>query len=152
MPIRVYECDKSETEALKKTLAYDPFLDANLIPKQDKDDKPDEQMSEEEKQKLEEQKKKTEDTLKQLRESLKGKIIFARQEYQLKDGLSLGLKDVTYLYLSAPDAFLDGAEERFKNEFKTIKRASKEDEDKVISALKEEEENANAGFGSIFGN
>ena len=32
--------------------------------------------------------------------------------------------NMIYLYLNANDDFLNGAEERFKTEFKTIKRAS----------------------------
>jgi hypothetical protein len=87
-----------------------------------------------------------------LEESPKGKFIFSRQEYSLRDGGAFGLKnDLSYLYLNANEDFLSGAEERFKKEFKTIKRASKEDEEKVIKIIKDEEEKANTGFGSIFG-
>ena len=32
MPARVYECNKSEVEELKKVLTYDPYLDPNLLP------------------------------------------------------------------------------------------------------------------------
>lgn len=151
MPARVYECSKSEVEELKKVLAYDPYLDTNLIPASGKD-KPADKLTDQEKKELEEKEKQLAETLKKLSESLKGRIIFSRQEYNLKDGATVGLKaDTTYLYLNAPDDFLNGAEERFKTEFKTIKRANKDEEEKVIKAIKDEEERANAGFGSIFG-
>ncbi|MGI0100839.1 MAG: hypothetical protein ACREBH_03955 [Candidatus Micrarchaeaceae archaeon] len=151
MPARVYECDRSETEGLKKVLAYDPYLDTSIIP-QPKGDKDLSKMSDEEKRQDKEREEQVEKSLKELSTSLKGRIIFSRQEYSLRDGASLGLKDnVSYLYLNATDDFLKGAEERFRTEFKTIKRASPEDEQKVINAIKEEEERANAGFGSIFG-
>lgn len=150
MPVRVYECSRSEVEELKKILTYDPYLDTSLIPPSSKEDK---NMTPEQKKQMEEREKQVNENLKKLSESLKGRIIFARQEYSLKEGASLGLKDdTTYLYLSAPDDFLNGAEERFKTEFKTVKRASKEDEEKVINSVKEEQEKANSGFGSIFGN
>ncbi len=152
IPARVYECDKSEAEELKKVLAYDPYLDTNLIPPSSSKEKKESELTDEERRQMLERDKQIEENLKRLRESLKGRIIFTRQEYSLRDGASVGLRDnIIYLYLNAPDEFLDGAEQRFKEEFKTIKRASKEEEDKVIGVIKEEEERANMGFGSIFG-
>lgn len=152
MPARVYECDRSELGELKKILSYDPYLDTNLIPNAPKDaDKPD-RMSAEERKVLEEHDRKVAEARKFLSENPKGKYIFSRQDYSLKDGASVGLKsNATYLYLNASEDFLKGAEERFKSEFKTVKRASKEEEEKIINAIKEEEEGANSGFGSIFG-
>ena len=152
VPARVYECDRQELEQLKKVLSYDPYLDTNLIPPAPKgSDKP-EKMTPEEKKELEDHDKKVAEAHKFLKEDPKGKYIFSRQEYILKDGASAGLKgNVTYLYLNASEEFLKGAEERFSKEFKTVKRAGKEEEEKVIKAIKEEEEGANAGFGSIFG-
>jgi hypothetical protein len=149
---RVYECSKSEVEELKKTLSYDPYLDTSLIPPSQKgSDKPVDKMSPEELKEMENRTKSINEAMEKLGQ--KAKIIFSRQEYELKDGAAVGLKsDTTYLYLNAPDEFLKGAEERFKTEFKTIKRASPEEEQKVISSIKEEQERANAGFGSIFGN
>ncbi len=152
MPVRVYECNRSELENLKKVLTYDPYLDPNLIPSS-KGDKPSDTMSDEERRQMEEREKQVSEARKKIAESPSGRVNFSRQEYNLKDGEILGLKkDTTYLYLSAPEKFLDDAEERFKNEFKSIKRAGKEEEEKVINAVKEEQERANAGFGSIFGN
>jgi hypothetical protein len=152
LPARVYEVDKSELEELKRVLSYDPYLDTSLIPPDIKGHVDKEKLTPEQIKEIEERDRKVAEAHKMLENSPKGKYIFARQEYQLKDGSSLGLKnEISYLYLNAPDDFLKGAEERFKNEFKTIKRASKEDEEKVIKEIKEEEEKANAGFGSIFG-
>ncbi len=154
MPARVYVCEKSEAEELKKALSYDPYLDPNLIPASvTPKDKKESDLSEEERKQIAEREEVVAENLKKLHESLQGRIIFARQEYSLRDGASVGLNEgMVYLYLSAPDEFLNGAEERFKTEFKSVKRASKEEETKVIETIKEEEERANSGFGSIFGN
>lgn len=154
MPARVYVCEKAEAEELKRTLSYDPYLDANLIPPSvTPKDKKESELTEEERRQIAEREKVVTENLKKLSESLQGRIIFARQECNLRDGASLGLNEgMVYLYISAPDDFLAGAEERFRKEFKTIKRASKDEEEKVIGIIKEEEERANAGFGSIFGN
>ncbi len=151
MPERVYECSKAESEELKKVLSYDPYLDNNTLPPQIKPADP-ENPTPEEKAAMEAREKQVAEELRKLETSPKGRIIFARQEYSLRDGASMGLnKDVMYLFLSAPDDFLKGAEERFGTEFKTIKRAQKPDENKVIGIIRDEEEKANAGFGSIFG-
>ena len=152
MPEQVYECDRSEVEELKKVLTYDPYLDPNVIPTSSKKDEDESILSPEERAEIQERNEKVEKTLKELSTSIKGRIIFARQEYNLRDGASSGLKSGKfYLYLSAPEDFLKGAGERFNTEFKTIKRASPEEELKIIGMIKEEEEKANAGFGSIFG-
>lgn len=79
------------------------------------------------------------------------KIIFVRQEYSVRDGAGLGLKGDFYLYLNAADEFLKGAEERFAKEFKTIKRATPEEEKKIIDVIRAEKDKAAEGFGSIFG-
>jgi hypothetical protein len=84
------------------------------------------------------------------RESPAAKIIFARQEYSIKFGSALGLKEDFYLYLSAPDEFLKGAEKRFASEFKTIKRAEPGEESAIIDDVNEEKNRAATGFGSIF--
>ena len=151
MPERVYECSKAESEELKKALSYDPFLDTNTLPPQIKPADP-ANPTPEEKAAMEERERQVAETLRKLESSPKGRIIFARQEYSLRDGASVGLnKDMVYLFLSAPEDFIKGAEERFSTEFKTIRRAQEAEEDKVIGVVKEEEEKANAGFGSIFG-
>ncbi len=151
MPVRVYECDKNEVEQLKKVLVYDPYLDPNIIPPAGKD-KNVKDLTEEEKKRMEERDKKAKEALDKLAKDKSAQIIFARQNYSLREGKSFGVEnDKSYLYLNATEEFLQGAEERFKKEFKTVKRAQKSDEDKLIAKIKEEEEKANAGFGSIFG-
>jgi hypothetical protein len=152
MPERVYECERSEAEALKKTLEYDPYLDPKLIPasKGEKDLKA---MSDEEREKAKEEEEKVREALDKLSKDKYANVIFARQDCSLRDGTTLDLDgNRFYLYLNASDQFLELAEERFKREFKTVKRAGKAEEEKVIGIIKAEEEKANAGFGSIFGN
>ena len=144
MTARVYVCERSEVEELKKVLSYDPYLDPNLIPPSvTPSGKKESELTDEERKQIADREMVVAENLKALSESPKGRIIFARQEYSLRDGASLGLDDkMAYLYLSASDDFLDGAEKRFREEFKSVKRASKEDEAKVISMIKEEEERA----------
>ena len=153
MSERVYECSKSELEELKKTLAYDPYLDTTLIPPEIKEEKMEkDKLTPEQQAMIDSRNKKVAEAHKFLEESPKGRYIFSRQQYEIKDGASLGLNaEMCYIYLNATDDFLNGAEQRFKNEFKTIKRADSASEQKVISAIKEEQERANLGFGSIFG-
>lgn len=153
MAARVYECDASEAQKLKKLLAYDPYLDPNLIPKlPDIDEKEKAKLPPEKQAEIAELEKKASEASKKLREDRMMNVIFARQESDLRDGRSIGVEsDKSYVLIRATDEFLDLAEEKFKMEFKTVKRAPSEIEQNFI-ALKEEEENkANAGFGSIFG-
>ena len=124
MAERVYVCDEAEYPALKKTLEYDPYLDKNL----------------------------DEAKLKELQSDKYANVIFARQEYSLRDGASLGLdKSKYYLYLKANDDFMAAADDRLSHEFKSVKRAKAEEEGKVISVINDEQSRANAGFGSICG-
>jgi hypothetical protein len=151
MVARVYECDKSEAEALKKVLEYDPYLDPKLVPasKSDKDLK---LMSEEDQKRYHEEEAKSKEAIKKLHEDKYANVIFARQGYSFRDGATLNLDgNKSYLYLDSSEQFLGLAEERFKKEFKTVKRAGKSEEEKVISTIKSEEDKAAAGFGSIFG-
>jgi hypothetical protein len=152
MPARVYECDKSEAETLKKVLEYDPYLDPKLVPasKSDKDLK---MMSEEDQKKYKEEEEKSKEAIRKLHEDKYANVIFARQGYSLREGAALGLSsDKFYLYLDANEQFFGLAEERFKREFKTVKRAGQSEEKKVIETIKAEEDKAAVGFGSIFGN
>jgi hypothetical protein len=151
MPARVYECGKSEAEALKKLLGYDPYLAPGLVPPS-KSEQQLKAMSEEERKKVEEEEAKSREAIKKLHEDKYANVIFARQTYSFIDGAVLDLDaNKSYLYLDASEQFLALAEERFKNEFKTVKKASKADEDKTINKVKTDEEKANAGFGAIFG-
>jgi hypothetical protein len=83
--------------------------------------------------------------------SPEAKVIFARQECEIRFGVALGLKGDFYLYINAEAGFFKGAEERFAKEFKTVKRADAADEKKVIVSVGEDKTRAATGFGSIFG-
>ncbi len=151
MVARVYECDKSEAEALKKVLEHDPYLDPKLVPpsKSDKDLK---LMSEEDQKKYREEEAKSKEAIKKLHEDKYANVIFVRQNCSLRDGATVDLdRNKSYLYLDASEQFLGLAEECFKMEFKTIKRVTKSEEEKVIGIIKAEEDKAATGFGSIFG-
>ncbi len=124
MACRVYACGKGEVEQLKKALEYDPSLDKSL----------------------------DEEALRKLAADPEKSVIFARQEYGLREGRSMGIdSDDYYLYLKATDEFLAKAETRFAKEFKEVKRATPEIEQKVIRFIEDEEAKANQGFGAIFG-
>ncbi len=153
MATRVYECGQSEVQKLKKMLNYDPYLDPNLIPRlPDVDDKQRAKMSPEERAKLEELEKKASEESRKLREDKMVNVIFARQDCDLREGKSMGIEnDNYYLLIRATDEFLGLAEEKFKIEFTTIKRAPAEMEQKMIKIKEDEENAANQGFGSIFG-
>jgi hypothetical protein len=139
-------------EELKKVLSYDPYLDPNLIPPSEKGSgKPMEKMSNEEQKEMVERANMVNAAIEKL--GAKAKIIFTRQEYSIREGAAFGLtSEISLLYLNASEEFLKGSEERLKTEFKTIKRAPKEVEDKVINVINEEQEKANSGLESIFGN
>ena len=152
MPIRVYECEKAEVEQLKKALEYDPYTDPNILPSSKYTEKDIKGLPKEEQELAKKEEAERAEKLKKLREDKLLNIIFWKQDCRLRDAGSIGAGgDKFYLYISAPDDFLDGAEEKFKRDFKTIKRAQKEDEEKFIATITKEEEVANAGFGSIFG-
>ena len=79
-------------------------------------------------------------------------VIFARQEYEILDGASLGLDhDKYYLYLKANDQFLESADKKLESNFKGITRADRSVEEKVIKFIDDRDNKANTGFGSIFG-
>ncbi len=74
---------------------------------------------------------------------------FARAGYKLRDGASLGeAKDKVYLYMSVSDDFARIADERLKG---VANRLTGKDEERIVSKIKEEEESAESGLGSIFG-
>ncbi|MGC8572143.1 MAG: hypothetical protein ACP5RI_01150 [Candidatus Micrarchaeia archaeon] len=153
MSIRVYECDESEVKELKKMLSYDPYLDNNLIPKVPElknEDKA--RMTPEQLKEYQEKEEKAHEALKKLSEDKLANVIFARQDYDLREGKALGVDtNKSYLYLKATDEFLDLAEEKFKKYFKTIKRADHDIEEKFIKIKEDEDSRANMGFGAIFG-
>jgi len=154
MSERVYSFDKSDMEKLSKALSYDPYLDKNLLPDMPKEFEDKKYMEQhlEQKQQMEALQKRIEEAKNRLKNDKNLNVIFARQEYSLREGASLGLEpEKCYLYLKANDEFLKGAEERLKAEYKSFAVADSETSQKVIKAIHDEEERANAGFGSIFG-
>ena len=153
MTSRVYEVASSEKEKLKKLLTYDPYLDPNLIPKtKEYDEKELAKLSEEQKKQIAEQDAKAKAASEKLRNDPMMNVIFARQTCDLREGRALGVDgENSYLLVSATDEFFALAEQKFKKEFTTVKRAPPEIEQKFIALKEEEESRANAGFGAIFG-
>ncbi|MDE1834942.1 MAG: hypothetical protein KGH64_06425 [Candidatus Micrarchaeota archaeon] len=79
-------------------------------------------------------------------------IIFARQDYWFKDGISLGLdREKYYLVLNAVDEFLDSAEKKLKKAFPEVKRADADVEQRVILEIEKERRESESGLGMIFG-
>lgn len=121
---RVYVCKSDKLDALKRMLEYDPYLDKSL----------------------------NEEDLARIKKDEEANIIFARQDYLLKDGAALNLdRDKYYLYLSATDEFLEKAERKLKKEIDGIEEADKETEDRIISTIEEERKESEQGLGLIFG-
>ena len=99
-----------------------------------------------------EKRREVDESIRKLREDKEANIIFARQEYQLKDGATMGLdRGKSYLFLNAPEDFQVPAEEKLKKNIASIRRLDPETERKVIEAIEKERENAEQGLGMIFG-
>ncbi len=121
---RVYSCSSEDAGELKKLMEYDPYLD----------------------------KSKTEEQLAQLKNDEQANVIFARQDYLIKDGLSLGLeREKCYLYLNATDEFLEKAGKKLKASIKSIERAPPEKEAQIIEDIESERKESEQGIGMIFG-
>ena len=74
---------------------------------------------------------------------------FARAGYKLRDGASLNEdKEKAYLYISASDDFIKKADNALKDVAKPVKGDA---EKRIIDKIVAEEENAESGFGSMFG-
>ncbi|MCL5423553.1 MAG: hypothetical protein M1385_00530 [Candidatus Marsarchaeota archaeon] len=150
MPAHVYICERSDIDALKKMLAYDPYLDPNIIPHR-RDDDP-KKMNEEDKKRVLDEDKRISENLAKLKSDVFFDVIFARQEYEILDGVTLNLeKEKYYLYLKANDDFLNKADKKLEKYFSNIKRADKSTEERVIAFIEDRNNKAEAGFGSIFG-
>lgn len=120
----MYVCDAKDSASLKKLLEYDPYLDKTIPPEQ----------------------------LSKLKDDPEANIIFARQDYWLKDGIGLGLdREKYYLILSAVDEFLEKADGKLKRLVPSIKRADPETEQKVVSEMEKERGESESGLGMIFG-
>ncbi len=154
MSERVYSFDKASMEKLSRALSYDPYLDKNLLPDMPKEfeDKKYMEQHPEAREQYEALQKRIDDAKERLKNDKSLNVIFARQEYSLREGSSLGLdQSKCYLYLKANDEFLKMAEDRLKDEYESFANADDETSQKVIKAIHDEEDRANAGFGSIFG-
>jgi hypothetical protein len=74
---------------------------------------------------------------------------FARMGYKVKDGAALEEdKEKLFIYVSASEDFLDKADGKLKD---VAKPAGEEVQKRVGEKIKAEEAQAEAGFGSIFG-
>lgn len=74
---------------------------------------------------------------------------FARIGYKLREGASLGEdKGKLYLYFSGDDNFAKKADEKLKPLAAELKS---EDEKRILEKILKEEEQAEQGLGSIFG-
>lgn len=102
-------------------------------------------------EKAAQEKKKAEDAMNKLRNDKEMNIIFARRDYQLRDGITLGLdREKSYLYLSADDAFLNDAEAKLKKSIASIERAPPDIETQLIETIEEEKQKTDEGLGFIF--
>lgn len=124
IPSRVYSCDTADHQKLKTLMEYDPYLDKSL----------------------------SEEQLSKLRTDEEANVIFARQDYRIKDGISLDLdREKYYLYLSASDEFLDKAEKKLKKNIPSIRREEPEREERIINEIETERTESEQGLGLIFG-
>jgi hypothetical protein len=124
VPQRVYICDSSHAAELKRILEYDPYLDKSL----------------------------NEEQIAKLKGDEEANVIFARQDYQLRDGIAAGLdRGKVYLYINANDAFLEKADAKLRKSIEGISRAPQEDEEKVIAEIETEISESEQGLGMIFG-
>ncbi|MBI2080059.1 hypothetical protein HYT84_04805 [Candidatus Micrarchaeota archaeon] len=74
---------------------------------------------------------------------------FARVGYKLKDGLVIGHDPKKgYIYISAEEEFFKKAEEKLKP---VASRCKVEVEKDIVAKIQKEEEEAESGFGAIFG-
>lgn len=111
-------------EELKKTLEYDPYLD----------------------------KSKTGEELEKMKADEDANVIFARQDYWLRDGATLGLdREKCYLVLSAVDEFLGKAEAKLKKLYPEIGKADEELGKKIVGEIEKERSESESGLGMIFG-
>ena len=74
---------------------------------------------------------------------------FARSGYKVKEGASLEEdKEKLFIYISASDDFLKKADEKLKD---IAKPAADDVQKRIGERIQKEEEQAEAGFGAIFG-
>lgn len=105
-------------------LEYDPYLDKTL----------------------------SEEQLAQLKDNEDANIIFARQDYILKDGISMGRdREKYYLYINANDDFIEKSEKKLKAAITSIERVDSSTEAQIIEDIESERRSSEQGIGSIFG-
>ena len=74
---------------------------------------------------------------------------FARVGYKLKDGAAVDEdKSKTYLYISTDADFIKNSEQKLSQ---LIEKIDQTVEKRIIKKIEDEEEAAESGFGSIFG-
>jgi NAD+--asparagine ADP-ribosyltransferase len=154
MSARIYTCDSSKKSDLQKMMSYDPYLDASLIPSIPKewDDPKYLKQHPEVEQEATTRKKQVEEAITKLKNDEMANVIFARQDYKIKDGISLDLdRNKLYLYISASDEFLEKADKKLKASGLGIERVDSELEKKIITEIEEEQAKGESGFGYIFG-
>ena len=84
-----------------------------------------------------------------VKEKLLADDIVSRQSIDFRDNNALGLsKDGYYLKLSGSEEAIERAKEIMKDEGEELKGSEREE---VLKKFSEQEDNAAAGFGSIFG-
>jgi hypothetical protein len=114
----------ADAEKLRRLLSYDPYLDKSI----------------------------SVEKLNEIKKDNSANVIFARQDYQLKDGISLGLdREKYYLYISATDEFLSEADKKLKHEIPSIEKVDAALTDRIISELDKERSMSEHGLGMIFG-
>ncbi len=97
-------------------------------------------------------KSKSEEEVSKLKEDTEANIIFARQDYNIKDGISMDLeREKGYLCISANQEFLEKGEEKLKKSIEGLQRADEKTENKVIEIIEAERNQSEQGLGAIFG-
>lgn len=153
MPARVYVFNPQDSAKVKKLMEYDPYLDTSIIPPQkDIKEKDLAKLSPEARKKIEEENAVIEANVLKLKSDPEANVIFARQDYKIRDGSSVGLSDDKgYLYISANDEFMAKVEPKLKKNIEGIERAAPDIEAKIISVIETEQSESEQGIGSIFG-
>mgnify|MGYP000377269094 CR=1 FL=1 len=72
-------------------------------------------------------------------------VSFSRVDTKIKEE-----EGKVYLYVKADESFFDYCDKKL-GELNSVKRCEKEKEEEIIKKIKEEEETAAGGFGSVFG-
>lgn len=97
-------------------------------------------------------KSKSDEEISKLKDDKEANLIFARQDYSIKDGISMGLdREKSYLCISANQEFLERGEEKLKKSIEGLQRADEKDEHKVIEVIETERNESEQGLGAIFG-